>query len=180
MIETDNSWTITFEELKHGLKRVGSQMMEAEIKALMDAADIDNSGIIDYGEFLAATLHLNKMEREDNLVAAFSYFDKDGSGYITLDELQQACQDFGLGDVHLDETIKEIDQDNVSLACAYLLQLVYADETSCQDGRIDYGEFAAMMRKGDGGVGRTRTMRNNLNFNLADALGIENATSDAI
>jgi Ca2+-binding EF-hand superfamily protein len=55
------------------------------------------------------------MDREDNLVAAFSYFDKDGSGYITIDELQQACKDFGLGDVHLDETIKEIDLDNVSL-----------------------------------------------------------------
>ncbi|KAG5224669.1 calcium-dependent protein [Salix suchowensis] len=159
MIDTDNSGTITFEELKHGLKRVGSQMTETEIKDLMDAADTDKSGTIDYGEFLAATLHLNKMEREDNLVAAFSYFDKDGSGYITIDELQQACRDFGLGDVHLDETIKEIDQDN--------------------DGRIDYGEFAAMMRKGDGGVGRTRTMRSNLNFNLADALGVENATSDA-
>ena len=78
-------------------------------------ADIDNNGTIDYGEFLAATLHLNKMEREDNLVAAFSYFDKDGSGYITIDELQQACKDFGLGDLHLDETIKEIDLDNGSL-----------------------------------------------------------------
>lgn len=78
-------------------------------------ADIDNSGTIDYGEFLAATLHLNKMEREENLVAAFAYFDKDGSGYITIDELQQACKDFGLGDVQLDEMIKEIDQDNVSV-----------------------------------------------------------------
>lgn len=78
-------------------------------------ADIDNSGTIDYGEFLAATLHLNKMEREENLVAAFAYFDKDGSGYITVDELQQACKDFGLDDVQLDEMVKEIDQDNVSL-----------------------------------------------------------------
>lgn len=78
-------------------------------------ADIDNSGTIDYGEFLAATLHLNKMEREENLIAAFSFFDKDSSGYITIDELQQACKDFGLGDVHLDDMIKEIDQDNVSL-----------------------------------------------------------------
>lgn len=77
-------------------------------------ADIDNNGTIDYGEFLAATLHLNKMEREENLVAAFAYFDKDGSGYITIDELQQACKDFGLGEVHLDDMIKEIDQDNVS------------------------------------------------------------------
>lgn len=77
-------------------------------------ADIDNSGTIDYGEFIAATLHLNKIEREDHLFAAFSYFDKDGSGYITLDELQQACDEFGMEDVHLEEMIQEVDQDNVS------------------------------------------------------------------
>ncbi|GAB2217550.1 hypothetical protein Drorol1_Dr00000747 [Drosera rotundifolia] len=160
MIDADNSGTITFEELKEGLKKVGSNLIDSEIKDLMSAADIDNSGTIDYGEFLAATLHLNKMEREENLVAAFSYFDKDGSGYITIDELQQACKEFGLGDVHLDDTIKEIDLDN--------------------DGRIDYGEFAAMMKKGDAGIGG-RSMRGNLNFNLADALGVNNAaSSDAI
>ncbi|QCE15030.1 calcium-dependent protein kinase [Vigna unguiculata] len=149
MIDADNSGTITFDELKEGLKRVGSDLMESEIKDLMDAADIDNSGTLDYGEFIAATVHLNKLEREENLVSAFSYFDKDGSGYITIDEIQQACKDFGLEDVHIDEIVKEIDQDN--------------------DGQIDYGEFAAMMRKGNGGIGR-RTMRSTLNFR--DALGI--------
>lgn len=77
-------------------------------------ADIDKSGTIDYGEFIAATLHMNKMEKEENLIAAFSFFDKDGSGYLTIDELQQACRDFGLADINLDEMIKEIDQDNVS------------------------------------------------------------------
>lgn len=56
---------------------------------------------------------MNKMEREENLLAAFSFFDKDGSGYITVDELQQACKDFGLGDVHLEDIISEIDIDNV-------------------------------------------------------------------
>lgn len=79
-------------------------------------ADIDNSGSIDYGEFLAATVHLNKLEREENLVSAFSFFDKDGSGFITIDELQQACIEFGLSEVHLDEMIKEVDQDNVSIS----------------------------------------------------------------
>ncbi|KAI4346390.1 hypothetical protein L6164_007288 [Bauhinia variegata] len=149
MIDTDNSGTITFEELKEGLKKVGSDLMESEIRSLLEAADIDNNGTIEYGEFLAATLHLNKIEREENLVAAFAYFDKDGSGYITIDELQQACKDFGLVDVHLDEILKEIDQDN--------------------DGKIDYGEFVAMMKKCEGDVGRSRAMKGNLNLNIADA-----------
>lgn len=82
-------------------------------------ADVDNSGTIDYGEFIAATLHLNKVEREDHLFAAFSYFDKDGSGYITQDELQQACEEFGIVDVHLEELIREVDQDNVSTSVAH-------------------------------------------------------------
>ena len=78
-------------------------------------ADIDNSGTIDYIEFIAATLHLNKLEREEHLVAAFSYFDKDGSGYITVDELQQACKEHNMPDAFLDDVINEADQDNVSL-----------------------------------------------------------------
>lgn len=77
-------------------------------------ADIDNSGTIDYGEFIAATLHLNKIEKEDHLYKAFSYFDKDGSGYITLDELQRACDEFGIEDTHLEEIIREVDQNNVA------------------------------------------------------------------
>jgi Ca2+-binding EF-hand superfamily protein len=76
-------------------------------------ADIDNSGTIDYGEFIAAMLHLNKVQKEDHLFAAFNYFDKDGSGYITKDELQKACEQFGLQEDHLDDIIREADKDNV-------------------------------------------------------------------
>lgn len=75
---------------------------------------MDNSGTIDYGEFIAATIHLNKLEREEHLVAAFRYFDKDASGYITVDELQQACAEHNMTDVFLEDIIKEVDQDNVS------------------------------------------------------------------
>ncbi|GFZ02561.1 calcium-dependent protein kinase 20 [Actinidia rufa] len=126
MIDTDNSGQITLEELKKGLERVGADLKDSEITGLMQAVDVDNSGTIDYGEFIAAMLHLNKIQKEDHLYAAFSYFDKDGSGYITQDELQQACEQFGLEDVHLEDIIREVDQDN--------------------DGRIDYNEFVAMMQ----------------------------------
>jgi len=77
-------------------------------------ADVDKSGTIDYGEFIAATVHLNKLEREEHLIAAFQYFDKDGSGYITVDELQQACAEHNMTDVFLEDIIREVDQDNVS------------------------------------------------------------------
>jgi len=149
-MDTDNSGAITYDELKEGLRKYGSTLKDTEIRDLMEAADIDNSGTIDYIEFIAATLHLNKLEREEHLVAAFSYFDKDGSGYITVDELQQACKEHNMPAAFLDDVIKEADQDN--------------------DGRIDYGEFVAMMTKGNMGVGR-RTMRNSLNISMRDAPG---------
>uniref|UniRef100_A0A7N0V1U6 non-specific serine/threonine protein kinase n=1 Tax=Kalanchoe fedtschenkoi TaxID=63787 RepID=A0A7N0V1U6_KALFE len=134
MIDTDNSGQITLEELRVGLKRFGANLKESEILDLMHAADVDSNGTIDYGEFIAATLHLNKIEKEDHLFAAFSYFDKDGSGYITQDELQQACEEFGIEDARLEDMIKEADQDN--------------------DGRIDYNEFVAMMQNGNDNLGR--------------------------
>lgn len=123
MIDVDNSGQITLEELKNGLERVGSDLKDLEITGLMQAADVDNSGTIDYKEFVTAMLHLNKVQKEDHMFAAFSYFDQDGSGYITHDELQKACEKFGIGDVQLEEIIREVDQDN--------------------DGRIDYNEFMA-------------------------------------
>ncbi|KAL4572777.1 hypothetical protein LXL04_019562 [Taraxacum kok-saghyz] len=149
-MDTDNSGAITFDELKAGLRKFGSTLKDTEIRDLMDAADVDNSGTIDYGEFVAATIHLNKLEREEHLVAAFQYFDKDGSGYITFDELQQACADHNMTDFLVEDIIREVDQDN--------------------DGRIDYGEFVAMMTKGNAGIGR-RTMRNSLNMSMRDAPG---------
>ena len=85
------------------------------LSSFIDQADVDNSGTIDYSEFIAATIHLNKLEREEHLVAAFQYFDKDGSGFITIDELQQACVEHGMADVFLEDIIKEVDQNNVSL-----------------------------------------------------------------
>ncbi|KAK6147375.1 hypothetical protein DH2020_018287 [Rehmannia glutinosa] len=113
-IDTDNSGYITFEELEAGLKRFGANLNESEIHYLMKAADVDNSGTIDYGEFIAATLHMNKIEKDDHLLKAFSYFDKDGSGYITQDELQRACEEFGMENSDLEEMIREGDQNNVS------------------------------------------------------------------
>lgn len=137
-MDRDNDGAISFEELKEGLLKVGTTLKDAEIFDLMDAADFDQDGIIDYGEFLAATLSLNHIELEENLFAAFQYFDKDCSGHITTDELLDVCHEFKMGDVRVEDLLHEAEVDH--------------------DGSIDYKMFVAMMRKGNGGVGH-QTLR---------------------
>jgi calcium-dependent protein kinase len=132
-IDTDNSGTVTFEELKEGLVRQGSKLREADIRKLMEAADVDGNGNIDFNEFISATMHMNQTQKEDHLFAAFQHFDTDNSGYITIDELQEAMEKNGMGDPQtIQEIISEVDTDH--------------------DGRIDYDEFVAMMRKGNPGT----------------------------
>ncbi|XP_020253819.1 LOW QUALITY PROTEIN: calcium-dependent protein kinase 28-like [Asparagus officinalis] len=145
MFDTYKSGTITCDELNKGLRKLGSDLMESEVQTLMQGADIDNNGTVDCREFLSAMLHVNKLEKEENLRNAFSFFDEDKNGYITIDDLSQACKDFGVRDVNLDEMIKEVDQNN--------------------DGKIDYSEFETLMRKGNGGNGALarRTKQESLN-----------------
>ncbi len=48
------------------------------------------AGSIDYEEFLAATVNLNHLEKEDTMYNAFRHFDTDNSGYITQQEMEDA------------------------------------------------------------------------------------------
>ncbi|MBA0583029.1 hypothetical protein Gorai_013907 [Gossypium raimondii] len=129
-IDSDNSGTITLEELKQGLAKQGTKLTEYEVKQLMEAADADSNGTIDYEEFITATMHMNRMDREEHLYRAFQHFDKDNSGYITIEELEQALREYGMHDgKDIKEIISEVDNDN--------------------DGKINYDEFVAMMRRGN-------------------------------
>ncbi|KAM0909611.1 hypothetical protein ACQ4PT_014680 [Festuca glaucescens] len=136
-MDADNSGTITVDELRRGLSKEGTKLTEAEVEQLMEAADADGNGTIDYEEFITATMHTNRMDREEHLYTAFQYFDKDNSGCISMEELEQALREKGLLDGRdIKDIISEVDADN--------------------DGRIDYSEFAAMMRKGNPEIPKKR------------------------
>lgn len=142
-IDTDNSGTITLEELKQGLAKQGTRLSEIEVKQLLEAADADGNGTIDYDEFITATMHMNRMDREEHLYTAFQHFDKDNSGFITTEELEQALHEFGMHDGRdIKEIISEVDADN--------------------DGRINYDEFVAMMRKGNPEVNPIKKRRDDV------------------
>lgn len=60
--------------------------------ALLKGADTDNSGQIDYTEFLAATIDAQIYMRDDYIRTAFDMFDSDGNGAIDKNELKQILQ----------------------------------------------------------------------------------------
>ncbi|KAG2259458.1 hypothetical protein Bca52824_078752 [Brassica carinata] len=130
LMDEDNDGRITYLELKAGLQKVGSQLGEPEIKMLMEVADVDGNGFLDYGEFVAVIIHLQKIENDELFKLAFMFFDKDGSTYIELDELREALTDeLGEPDVSvLNDIMREVDTD--------------------KDGRINYDEFVTMMKAG--------------------------------
>ncbi len=59
---------------------------------------ITGDGLIDYNEFVASTMHISKLEKEELLQKAFAQLDRDGSGTISVDELRHALKQFGVYD----------------------------------------------------------------------------------
>jgi calcium-dependent protein kinase len=83
-VDANGDGSISLTELKSSLK--GSASRE-KIYDMLQAADTDGSGEIDYTEFLAATIDPKIFMREDYLKTAFNMFDKDGSGKIDAKEI---------------------------------------------------------------------------------------------
>ncbi|KAH9802984.1 calcium-dependent protein kinase 8 [Citrus sinensis] len=104
MMDTNKRGKINLEELRLGLLKGGQNIPEADLQILMDAisiicllsyflADVDGDGSLNYGEFVAVSVHLKKMANDEHLHKAFSFFDRNQSGFIETEELQNALND---------------------------------------------------------------------------------------
>lgn len=60
---------------------------------LLLQGDIDRDGYLDYGEYVAISVHLRKMGNDEHLHKAFDFFDQNQTGYIEIDELRNALSD---------------------------------------------------------------------------------------
>jgi len=83
-LDRDGNGVISIEELQGGL---GDRENADDLLAILRGADTDNSGTINYTEFLAATMDATTFLRESYLKTAFKMFDTDGSGQIDRNEL---------------------------------------------------------------------------------------------
>lgn len=110
--DSNGDGRLTLDELRKGMKLIkGGQLTDEDIEQAMTVMDSNQNGYIDYTEFIAACLQSYNYLKENHLRAAFSYFDKDGSGTISLEELKQCLQheDFTLDEVTIAGLLDEVD-----------------------------------------------------------------------
>jgi calcium-dependent protein kinase len=99
-----------------------------EVDRIFALVDVDNSGEIDFSEFVTATVNRNDLLQDEKLKQAFDLYDKDGSGAISTDELKDVLGVGGqISEEVWEKIIKEVDENG--------------------DGEVSFEEFKTMMRQ---------------------------------
>ena len=89
-IDTSQDGQLSLEEVRTGMASVLGEMKAAtqDWAELIEQLDTDGNGLIDYGEFISAAVNRAKLLNRENLQIAFSLFDQDGNGLISISELR--------------------------------------------------------------------------------------------
>jgi len=122
---------LTAAEMKEGLEKAGLKEIPPDLQQILQEVDSDGSGVIDYTEFLAATLDKKVYMAEDVCWQAFRIFDRNGDGKIDKKEIAAVLND-----------------DGVQGAAAKDMADIMAEIDKNGDGEIDFQEFMQMMRGG--------------------------------
>jgi len=128
-IDADKNGAISLEEMRQALaKDVPWKLKESRVQDILQAIDSNTDGLVDFTEFVAATLHVHQLEEHNSekwnqwSQAAFEKFDVDRDGYITPEELRMHTGLKG----SLEPLLEEADID--------------------KDGKISLPEFRKLLR----------------------------------
>ncbi|XP_062102571.1 calcium-dependent protein kinase 28-like [Humulus lupulus] len=128
-IDVDKNGAISLEEMRQALaKDLPWKLKDSRVLEILQAIDSNTDGLVDFSEFVAATLHVHQLEEHDSdkwqerSQAAFHKFDLDKDGFITTEELRMHTGLRG----SIDPLLEEADID--------------------RDGKISLSEFRRLLR----------------------------------
>ena len=131
-IDTSGDGKITQAELLKGLqKKIKSDTLEEDVAKIYKNIDMDNNGYIEYEEFVRAAVSKERFLNENILRFAFRYFDKDDSGEITFDEIEEVFKQSIADKNKVHESLKKI----------------ISEVDINGDGVISFDEFSTVMKK---------------------------------
>ena len=87
-IDKNGDGRISRWEMLSAYKELGLNLDAMELDRMLEIMDADNSGFIEYQEFIRATISKEKILTEENLKLAFDQFDLDKNGSISCGEIK--------------------------------------------------------------------------------------------
>uniref|UniRef100_A0A803KTF9 EF-hand domain-containing protein n=1 Tax=Chenopodium quinoa TaxID=63459 RepID=A0A803KTF9_CHEQI len=136
MFDHNGDGMITMGELRESLTNMGIIIPDSDLTQLIGRIDVNGDGCVDGNEFQA--LYTLLMEREvdaqsdeEDMKEAFNVFDKNGDGFISVDELRSVLGSLGLN------------QGRNLEDCKLMIMKVDVDG----DGMVSFKEFKKMMKQ---------------------------------
>lgn len=125
-------------ELRQSLTNMGIFIPDTDLAQMISSIDINGDGCVDGDEFQALYSLIMQREDEDDqsdeedMKEAFNVFDKNGDGFISVDELRSVLGSLGLN------------QGRNLEDCKLMIMKVDVDG----DGMVSFKEFKKMMKQG--------------------------------
>lgn len=129
LLDKDEDGRITVAELGVVMRSLGHKPTEKELRGMVNEADQDGNGTIEFSEFLdMMAKQMKTTDHSKELHEAFKVFDRNNDGVISPDELQYVMTNLGmkLSEEEIDDMIKEADLDG--------------------DGYVNYDEFVTILK----------------------------------
>ena len=81
--------------MKEAIRIAKSDISDEELARILEMVDYDENGKIEYTEFLAATVDINKHLTKEKIALLFLQFDVDNTGRINSENLKRAFTKLG-------------------------------------------------------------------------------------
>ncbi|CAF1374678.1 unnamed protein product [Rotaria sp. Silwood1] len=130
LFDRDKSGTISSSEIKQILIALNFKPTDSLLRKVMKEMDSNGNGTIEFEEFVKVMGSIYERKfTEDEMRRAFTCFDTDQSGYITIDELRQVLHQLNqnISEQRIVDALNQIDIDH--------------------DGKISFEEFVQLFHE---------------------------------